>query len=145
VILTDPRGKTFDQQKATKLSRGENLIIICGHYEGVDERVRKHLIDEEISIGDFVLSGGEIAAMVIVDAVSRLLPGVLEKESANSEETFSAGLEKMKKVNSQKLLEYPQYTRPESFSGHKVPKVLLSGNHEKIIKWKKDSIKTKNE
>jgi tRNA (guanine37-N1)-methyltransferase len=137
VVLTDPRGKKFDQKKAEKLSKGKNLIIICGHYEGVDQRVRKYLVDEEISIGDFILSGGEIAAMVIIDAVSRLLPKVLEKEGASKEETFSPGLEKIvTKDKKEKLLEYPQYTRPENFKGHKVPKVLLSGNHQQILKWK---------
>lgn len=146
VVLTDPRGNALTQKKSQSLSKGNDLIIICGHYEGVDERIRKYLIDEEISIGNFVLSGGEIAAMVIVDAVSRLLDGVLEKEGANSEETFSPGLEKIVgKKTDKKLLEYPQYTRPESFDGHKVPKVLLSGNHQKIMKWKKDKIKTKHD
>ena len=144
VILTDPRGKTFDQKKALAFSKGENLIIICGHYEGVDERIRKHMIDEEISIGNFILSGGELASMVIIDAISRLLPGVLKKENAREIETFSPGLAKMikEKNEAKNLLEFPQYTRPTIFKGWKVPKVLSSGNHQDILKWQTDKIKT---
>lgn len=126
VILLDPQGNKFDQSKAQKLAKKDHLILICGKYEGVDERVRK-LVDEEISIGDYVLSGGETAAMVVLDAVARLLPGVLEKE-ATEFESFS-------KDN---LLETPQYTRPEVFRGLKVPKILLSGNHKEIERWRKE-------
>ena len=149
VVLTDPRGKTFDQKKALAFSKGENLIIICGHYEGVDERIRKYMIDEEVSIGNFVLSGGELASMIIIDAVSRLLPGVLEKKGADEIETFSPGLNKLiekserNDFSGKKLLEFPQYTRPTNFKGWKVPKVLSSGNHQDILKWQTDKIKTK--
>lgn len=129
IILLTPQGKTFDQKTARRLAKQKQLIIICGKYEGVDERVRQ-LVDEEISIGDYVLSGGEVAAMVILDTVTRLLPGVLEKE-ATEDESFS-----------QNLLEPPQYTRPEVFKGWKVPKILLSGNHQRIAEWRlKEAIK----
>ncbi len=124
-ILLDARGETFTQAKARELAKLPQIALVCGHYEGVDERVREHLVDETISIGDYVLTGGEIPAMVIVDAVTRLLPGVLEKE-ATEIESFSQG----------KNLEFPQYTRPEDFNGWKVPKVLLSGNHAEIKKWR---------
>ena len=103
VILTDPRGKTFNQNKAQKLSEGGDLVIICGHYEGVDERIRKYMIDEEISIGSFVLSGGELASMIIVDAISRLLPGVLKKDKASEIETFSPGLNKLLRKSTKKI------------------------------------------
>jgi len=126
VILLTPQGKVFNQKKAQQLSKEKHLIFICGHYEGVDERIRKHLIDEEISIGDYVLTGGELPAMVITDAIVRLLPGVLEKPEATKNESFSP-----------KLLEYPQYTRPAGYKGWKVPEVLLSGDHAKIADWRK--------
>lgn len=126
VILLDATGKKFTQGMARKLSQAEHLIFIAGHYEGFDHRVHEHLVDEIISIGDYILTGGEIPAMVISDAVVRLLPGVLEKEEATSLESFS-----------EKLLEYPQYTRPEDYRGWKVPKILLSGNHKEIEKWRK--------
>lgn len=130
VILTSPQGKTFTQKIANELSENEHLIIICGHYEGIDERVRENLVDEEISIGDYVLTGGELAALVIVDAVSRLIPGVIEKES-HQIDSFS--------IN---LLEYPQYTRPAEFKGMKVPDVLLSGNHKLIDTYRlKESLR----
>jgi tRNA (guanine37-N1)-methyltransferase len=133
-ILMDPAGATFNQRKASQLSKLEYLLIVCGHYEGIDERVKEHLIDEEISIGDYVLSGGEIPAMVIVDAITRLLPGVLKKTDAISNESFQPiKLSKAKGL----VLEYPQYTRPAEFLGWKVPKVLLSGNHKEIENWKK--------
>jgi len=122
-----PQGKQFEQKKAQELSKLEHLIFICGHYEGVDERVREHLVDEEISIGDYVLTGGELPAMVVIDSVVRLIPGVLGKEASLDEESFSNG-----------LLEYPHYTRPEEFEGWKVPDVLLSGNHAEIAKWRKE-------
>jgi len=127
VILMTPQGKQFEQKKAQELSKLEHLIFICGHYEGVDERVREHLVDEEISIGDYVLTGGELPAMVVIDSVVRLIPGVLGKEASLDEESFSNG-----------LLEYPHYTRPEEFEGWKVPDVLLSGNHAEIAKWRKE-------
>jgi len=126
VILLSPQGTLFNQEKAKELAKQENLILICGHYEGVDERVREHLAEEEISIGDYVLTGGELAAMVVVDAVARLLPGVLGCENSAKEDSFYSG-----------LLEYPQYTRPAEFRGWKVPEVLLSGNHELIRKWRR--------
>lgn len=125
-ILLDPGGELFSQQKAREFSKRDHLILIAGHYESVDQRVREHLIDKELSIGDYILTGGELPAMVIIDAVSRLIPGVLGKPEATQLESFS-----------QPLLEYPQYTRPESFKGWKVPETLLSGNHKKIEEWRK--------
>ena len=126
VIYMSPQGKTLDQKKVKDLSKEEHLIILCGHYEGIDQRVIDKIVDEEISIGDYVLTGGEIPAMVLVDSVSRYVEGVLSEDST-SEESFSNG-----------LLEYPQYTRPENFEGIKVPEVLLSGHHENIEKWRKE-------
>ena len=124
VIYMSPKGKTFNQQKAKELSLEDNLIIICGHYEGVDERLIEEIVDEEISIGDYVLTGGELPAMVVVDSIARNIEGVLSDGSAE-DESFS-----------NMLLEYPQYTRPEVFMGREVPKVLLSGNHAEINKWR---------
>lgn len=124
VIYMSPKGKLFDQKMAKELSKEEHLIIICGHYEGVDERLLEEIVDEEISIGDYVLTGGELPAMCLVDAVSRNIEGVLSEGSA-FDESFSNG-----------LLEYPQYTRPEVFIGREVPKVLLSGNHAEVDKWR---------
>lgn len=126
IVLLTPQGKVFNQKIAKKLSKLDHLIFICGHYEGVDERIREHLVDEQISIGDYVLTGGELPAMVIVDTIVRLIPGVLEKKEAIKEESFVKG-----------LLEYPQYTRPANFRGWKVPAILLSGNHKKIQEWRK--------
>lgn len=126
VILTTPGGRPFNHQVAEELSREEGVIIICGRYEGVDERVRKLFVDDEISLGDFVLTGGEIAAMVIVDAVARLVPGVLGSEESAQYDSFADG-----------LLEYPQYTRPPEFRGERVPDMLLSGNHAEIAKWRR--------
>jgi len=126
VILLSPQGQPFTQEKAKELARGEGLIFICGHYEGVDERVREHLIDEELSLGDFVLTGGELAAMVIVDAIARMLPEVLGCQDSIREDSFY-----------QTLLDYPHYTRPSEFRGWKVPGVLISGNHQKIREWRK--------
>jgi tRNA (guanine37-N1)-methyltransferase len=126
VILTTPQGKPFNQPLAEELVREEELLIICGRYEGVDERVRELFVDDEISLGDFVLTGGEIAAMVIVDAVSRLIPGVLGSDESAAGDSFSDG-----------LLEYPQYTRPPEFRGLGVPEVLLSGNHQEIARWRR--------
>ena len=130
IILLSPQGKRLDQKLAKKLAKAKHLILICGHYEGVDERVRQHLIDEEISIGDYILTGGEIPAMVLADAVTRLLPGVLGDEDSNKDESFSKG-----------LLEYPQYTRPAVYKGKKVPQVLLSGDHKRIEEWRKKQAK----
>lgn len=124
VIYMSPRGKLFNQEMAIKLSKEDHLIILCGHYEGVDERVIEEIVDEEVSIGDYVLTGGELPAMILIDAISRNIEGVLNEDST-SEESFSNG-----------LLEYPQYTRPEEFMGRKVPKVLLSGHHANIEKWR---------
>ena len=135
VILTSPRGEVFNQKAARELVREKHLIIVCGHYEGIDERVRDTLIDREISIGDYVLTSGNIPAMVIVDSVVRLLPGVLGDDSSSEEESFSDN-----------LLEYPQYTRPVEYRGMEVPDVLLSGNHKLIKEWrKKQSIKITKE
>ncbi len=132
-ILLTPQGKVFNQKKAQELTKEKNLILICGHYEGVDERVREHLVDEEISIGDYVLTGGEIPAMVVVDSLVRLIPGVLEKEEAIENESFQSSVYGLQ---STALLEHPQYTRPEEYKGWKVPEVLLSGNHKKIEEWR---------
>lgn len=126
VILTTPRGRTLDHGLAAELASEQGLIIICGRYEGVDERVRDLFVDLEVSIGDFVLSGGEPAAMVIVDAVTRLIPGVLGSDESAVDDSFANG-----------LLEYPQYTRPPEFRGHAVPPVLLSGNHREIARWRR--------
>ena len=126
VILLCPKGKTLNQKLAQRLSKYERLVLICGHYEGVDERVRGRLVDEEISIGDYVLTGGELAAMVVSDVIARLIPGVLGHKDSNRFESFSL-----------RLLEYPQYTRPADFRGIEVPRVLLSGNHKKIQEWRK--------
>ncbi|MBI5186721.1 MAG: tRNA (guanosine(37)-N1)-methyltransferase TrmD [Nitrospinae bacterium] len=126
VVMMTPQGVPFTQAKALEISAWEKVILVCGRYEGVDERIRQFFVDEELSIGDYVLTGGELAAMVVVDAVSRLVPGVLGCEGSLKEETFS-----------EPMLEYPQYTRPENFRGHAVPPVLLSGNHEEIRKWRR--------
>ena len=125
VILLTPQGRQFDQEAANELAQSEELIFICGRYEGVDERVREHLVTDEVSIGDYILSGGEIAAMAVVDAVVRQIPGVLGSEESAREDSHSYG-----------LLEYPQYTRPDSFRGWEVPEVLLSGNHAEIARWR---------
>jgi tRNA (guanine37-N1)-methyltransferase len=127
VILMSPAGRRLDQQMATELSREPHLIIVCGHYEGVDHRVIEYLVDLEISIGDYVLTNGAIAAVVLVDAVVRLLPGVLGDEQSAADDSFSGG-----------MLEAPQYTRPAEFRGWKVPDVLLSGNHAEIAAWRKE-------
>lgn len=130
IILLTPQGKTFNQKKARNLSKEKHLILIAGHYEGVDERVRLHLIDEEISIGDYVLTGGELPAMVVAEAVARLIPGVLEKEATEVESFIE--------IDGQKLLEYPQYTRPARFKGWGVEEILMSGDHKKIEEWRKE-------
>lgn len=123
VILLDPAGRTFDQAYAEELSQEEELIFICGHYEGYDERI-KRLVTDEVSLGDYVLTGGELAAMTIIDATVRLIPEVLGKEASHTDDSFSSG-----------LLEYPQYTRPYDFRGMVVPDILMSGHHENIRKW----------
>lgn len=133
-ILMDPRGKKFNQQVAREYSKLDQLIIVCGHYEGFDERIKEHLVDEAVSVGDYVLTGGEIPAMIITDAVTRLIPGVLEKPEATEIESFS-NLDP-NPYPLKPYLEYPQYTRPEEFNGWKVPEVLLSGNHAEIKKWR---------
>ena len=125
VVLLTPQGRLFCHQIAQELSKRQNLILICGHYEGVDERVREHLVTDEISIGEYVITGGELAAMVVVDAVVRLLPGALGSEQAASEDSYAKG-----------FLEYPQYTRPRVYRGWEVPEVLLSGNHQEIARWR---------
>jgi tRNA (guanine37-N1)-methyltransferase len=127
VVLMSPTGRRFDQQMAKELSGESHLIIICGHYEGIDHRVIEHLVDAEISIGDYVLTNGAIAAVVFVDAVVRLLPGVLGHEQSAADDSFSGG-----------LLEGPQYTRPSEFRGWKIPEILLSGNHAAIAAWRKE-------
>ena len=126
VIYMSPQGKKLDQQKVEELSKQEHLILLCGHYEGIDQRVLDTIVDEEISIGDYVLTGGELPAMVLIDSVSRYVEGVL-KDGSTTEESFSQG-----------LLEYPQYTRPEVFEEQQVPEVLLSGNHQMIDKWRRE-------
>jgi tRNA (guanine37-N1)-methyltransferase len=139
IILFSAKGKTFMQADARRLTKYERLILICGRYEGVDERIAEHFVDEELSIGDYVLTGGEIPAMVVVDAVTRLIPGVLGNiESAKTESHSEKG-----------IVEYPQYTKPDIFQGMKVPDILLSGNHKEIEKWRKEqskqqSMKNKN-
>ncbi|MNN29100.1 tRNA (guanine-N(1)-)-methyltransferase [compost metagenome] len=121
-----PQGGTFTQHKAEELAREEHLIFICGHYEGYDERIREHLVTDELSIGDYVLTGGEIPAMVVIDSVTRLLPGVLGNEMSAVTDSFSTG-----------LLEYPHYTRPVEFRGWKVPDILLSGHHANVATWRR--------
>jgi len=140
-ILLTPQGRVFNQREAARLAQQKHLILICGHYEGVDERVGEYLVDKELSIGDYVLTGGEIPAMVVTDATIRLLPNVLEEEAV-AEESFggASGCASREDRNRNLLdyLEYPQYTRPEVFRGHEVPAILLSGNHEKIRKWREE-------
>lgn len=127
IIYLSPKGKTFNQQKAIELSKLDYIVLLCGHYEGVDERVLEQNVDEEISLGDFVLTGGEIAAVAVADAVCRLLPGVLSDEVCFSEESHWSG-----------LLEYPHYTRPAVWEGREVPEILLSGHHANIEKWRRE-------
>ncbi|MCD6149560.1 tRNA (guanosine(37)-N1)-methyltransferase TrmD [bacterium] len=159
VILFSAKGKRYAQSDAERLSKYDNLILICGRYEGVDERVAEHIADEEISIGDYVLTGGEIPAMILVDSITRLLPGVLGNPRSLKEESFKSvenvqdvqsvenykndyleQLKQAKRLNNLNILrEYPQYTKPENFRGWKAPKVLLSGNHKEIEKWRKEN------
>ncbi|QUH20853.1 tRNA (guanosine(37)-N1)-methyltransferase TrmD [Alkaliphilus sp. B6464] len=126
VIYLSPKGKTFDQQMAIELSKEKSIVMICGHYEGIDQRVIDEIVTDEISIGDYVLTGGEIPAMVIIDAIARLVPGVLSQDQSFEEESFYSG-----------LLEYPQYTRPKDFRGLIVPDILTSGDHKKIEEWRR--------
>ena len=126
VIYMSPQGKPLNQEKVEILSKESHIVLLCGHYEGIDQRILDKIVDEEISIGDYVLTGGEIPAMVLIDSVSRYIDGVLNQDSIG-EESFSNG-----------LLEYPQYTRPEIFDGKSVPEILLSGHHEKIKQWRKE-------
>ena len=130
VILLSPSGRKFTQEIARELSQEKDLLLVCGSYEGFDERVREALADDELSIGDYVLTNGALPAMVVIDAVARLLPGVLGDDESSRDESFSHG-----------LLEYPQYTRPAEFRGMKVPEVLLSGNHAEIEKWRREQAK----
>ena len=128
VVLMSPRGETYSQATAARLAKFKHIVLLCGHYEGVDERVRTGLVDEEVSIGDYVLTNGNLPAMVVADSVARLVPGVLgSDESAKSESFSEPG-----------IVEYPQYTRPEMFRGMRVPEVLLSGNHEAIAEWRRE-------
>ena len=125
-ILLTPQGETFSQKMAEEMSLRSRIILICGHYEGVDERVRDHLVDKEVSMGDYILTGGELSAMIMIDAISRLVPGVLGNNESASTDSFSMG-----------LLEYPHYTRPSNYRGWPVPEVLLSGNHREILAWRR--------
>ncbi|OPY87628.1 MAG: tRNA (guanine-N(1)-)-methyltransferase [Smithella sp. PtaU1.Bin162] len=126
VVLMTPQGETFNQKIAAELARQTQIVLICGRYEGVDERIRTHLVDREISIGDFILTGGELSAMILIDAISRLVPGVLGNAESSCCESFTNG-----------LLEYPQYTRPPEYKGLSVPEVLMSGNHAEIERWRR--------
>ncbi|MDD5140437.1 MAG: tRNA (guanosine(37)-N1)-methyltransferase TrmD [Verrucomicrobiales bacterium] len=134
VILLSPSGRNFDQSIARELAQQDDLLLVCGSYEGFDERVREALADDELSIGDYVLTNGALPAMVVIDAVTRLLPGVLGDDESSHDESFSHG-----------LLEYPQYTRPAEFRGMKVPEVLMSGNHAEIEKWRRKQAKLRTE
>ncbi len=127
VLYMSPQGKTFHQEMAKELSKEENLIFLCGHYEGIDQRVLDKIGVEEVSVGDYVLTGGELPAMVMIDTIARLVPGVLNNDASSVDESFSEG-----------MLEYPQYTRPEVWEGERVPEVLLSGHHANIEKWRKE-------
>lgn len=127
VVLLTPQGRTFTQAVAMEFSRLPHLALLCGHYEGIDERIRQHLVTDEISVGDYVLTGGELPALIVLDAVSRLIPGVLGDPDGAQDDSFASG-----------LLEYPHYTRPASFRGWNVPEVLLSGNHAQIARWRRE-------
>jgi tRNA (guanine37-N1)-methyltransferase len=137
IVLLSAQGELFNQATARRYSEMEDLVLICGRYEGIDERVAEHLADEEISVGDFVLSGGELGATIVVDAVARLLPGVLGNEDSSRNESFSE--------ENKGLLDCPQYTRPAEFRGWKVPEVLLSGNHAEIRRWREEASREKTE
>ena len=136
VLFMSPQGKTFHQEMAIELAKEEDLVFLCGHYEGIDERVLEEIVDEQISIGDYVLTGGEIAAVVMMDAISRLVPGVLHNDVSAITDTFTDN-----------LLEYPQYTRPVEWRGKRVPDVLMSGHHANIEKWRREQslLRTKNQ
>lgn len=141
VILLTPKGEKFTQKKAIELSKYDNLILVCGHYEGFDQRIHDHLVDEEVSIGDYVLTGGEVPAMVLVDAITRMVPGVIKEESIRLE-SFMPQNEKAPTSSNHNNLpptnhDFPNYTRPIEYKGWRVPKVLLSGNHKKIDEWRK--------
>jgi tRNA (guanine37-N1)-methyltransferase len=140
VILLDPAGNLFNQEKARKLTKRKWTILVCGHYEGVDERFKQRMVDEEISVGDFVLTGGEPAALILIDAISRLIPGVLGKSESVEQESFGKIRVGKKEL---KLLDYPVYTHPKNFLGKKVPTVLLSGNHEEIKRWRSEKALSK--
>jgi tRNA (guanine37-N1)-methyltransferase len=127
VIYLTPQGRTYNQRMAEELSNCKNLILLCGHYEGIDQRVLDSVVTDEISLGDYILTGGELAALTVIDSVSRLIPGVLNKDESFADESFSDG-----------LLEYPQYTRPQVFLDKRVPEILLSGNHQKIAEWRRE-------
>lgn len=137
VVLMDAGGEKFTQKKAIEYSKTEHIIVICGRYEGVDYRVHEHLVDDVVSVGDFIVTGGELPAMLVVDAITRLVPNVLEKDGATDFESFSLS------SNEQELLEYPQYTRPEEFNGWKVPQILLTGHHDNIEKWRLEKAREK--
>jgi tRNA (guanine37-N1)-methyltransferase len=132
VVLLSPAGRTFTQAEAGRISRLRHVVLLCGRYEGMDDRVRTGVATEELSIGDYVLSGGEVAALVVVDAISRLVPGVVGDEQSVAEDSFSRG-----------LLDYPHYTRPAEFDGHRVPDVLLSGHHAEVRRWRKKAALTR--
>ncbi len=134
VVLLSPAGRVFNQAIARELAQADDLLLVSGHYEGFDERIRQELADDELSIGDYVLTNGALPAMVIIDAVTRLLPGALGDDQSTDEESFSRG-----------MLEYPQYTRPAEFRGMKVPEVLLSGNHAEIAKWRAEQARLRTE
>jgi len=140
IIMMSARGKKFDQAKAEELAKFDQIIILAGHYEGFDQRISDYMIDEEISVGEYVLTGGELPAMIIVDAVTRLLPGVLGKDDSSHDESWSEIEIEGKKIRTK---EYPQYTRPQEFMGHKVPEVLVSGDPKKIKEWQMEQTRTK--
>ncbi len=141
-VLLSPRGRQFDQSVAESWSQLDELVLICGRYEGVDQRVVDHMIDEEISVGPYVLAGGELGALTIIEAVSRLIPGVLGNAESLTDETFNAvGKSKVESRNQDIEVEYPQYTKPVDFKGWKVPDVLLSGDHKKIVEWRRKQSK----
>ena len=127
VIYLTPQGRVFDQPMARELAAEEDLVFLCGHYEGVDERIIEKIVTDNVSIGDYVLTGGELPALVMIDAISRMVPGVLSNAESGEEESFSDG-----------LLEYPQYTRPADYQGMKVPDILLSGDHAKVAAWRRE-------
>src|SRR5262249_27888101 len=144
IVLLSAAGKLFDQETARRYARLERIVFVCGRYEGVDERIAQHLATEELSIGDFVLSGGELAAMLVIDTVTRLLPGALGNEASSQNESFSgqplalSNAGAGSRVTSQLLLDYPHYTRPAEYRGWRVPEVLIGGNHAEVSKWRRE-------